>query len=72
MSIKKFYPCLFKVVKENPYRIPIGSVLRGRYKEGDASPFPVLLYLEKQVIQMRRSEVEELEKRKEGNKNGQK
>lgn len=57
--LAKAFPLWFKVIKGNPYGLPIGKVLRGRYKNGDASPFPVELW-GNQMYQMKLEEVEEV------------
>ena len=57
--LERTFPLWFRVVKGNPYGLPVGKVLRGRYKKGDASPFLVELWGE-QLYQMKFEEVEEI------------
>lgn len=54
---KLFYPLEVKIVKSNPYGLPIGKIFRGKRKEGDASPFPVEIQGDK-IYQMKEDEVE--------------
>ena len=39
--LKETFPLTVKVIKGNPYGIPIGKILRARRKEGDGSPYPI-------------------------------
>jgi len=60
--LAKEFPLWFRVIKGNPYGLPIGKILRGRYKTGTASPFPVELYGDHQLYQMKLEELEEIKK----------
>jgi len=54
---KLFYPLEAKIIKHNPYGLPIGKIFRAKRKEGDASPFPIELYGDRRY-QMEEGEVE--------------
>ncbi len=54
---KLFYPLEIKIVKANPYGLPIGKIFRGRRKEGNASPFPIEIQGDR-VYQMEEDEIE--------------
>ncbi len=59
-ELVKMYPHCFEIVCGNPYGLPLGKKFRGRYKEGDASPYPVELWGEARLYQMKREEVREV------------
>ena len=54
---KSFYPLEVKIIKDNPYRLPIGKCFRGKRKEGDGSPFPIEIQGD-HIYQMKEDEVE--------------
>jgi len=54
---KLFYPLEVKIVKGNPYGLPIGKIFRGKRKEGDGSPFPIEIHGDR-IYQMAENEVE--------------
>jgi|GEM_PF-6075278 len=56
--LERAYPLWFKVVKGNPYGLPIGKVMRGRRKEGNVL-LPIELYGD-QLYHMASKEVEEV------------
>ena len=56
------WPLKLRIIKINPYNIPLGTVLEGRRKDGDASPFPYECYHREmeRTCQFTSSEVEEV------------
>jgi len=58
---KIFYPLEVKIIKPNPYGLPIGKQFRAKRKEGDASPFPIEIQGD-YIYQMREDEVEIIRK----------
>ena len=54
---KLLYPLRVKIVKHNPYSLPIGKTFRGKRKEGNASPFPIEIQGD-HIYQMAEDEVE--------------
>lgn len=63
--LRRRYPWSARVRKENPYSLPIGKTFPfARRKEGDASPYPIILqgtwpaYFHGRIYQMFEDEVE--------------
>jgi hypothetical protein len=56
-SLREFYPLKVKIIKGNPYGLPIGKIFRGKRKEGDSSPFPIEIQGD-HTYQMAENEVE--------------
>ena len=54
---KQFTDLEVKIVKFNPYGLPIGKRFHARKKEGNGSPFPIEIVGDK-VYQMKEDEVE--------------
>ena len=54
---KLFYPLEVKIIRPNPYCLPIGKIFRGKRKEGNGSPFPIEIQGD-QTYQMTEDEVE--------------
>ena len=53
----KYYPLRIRIIKHNPYGLPIGKTFRGKRKEGNASPFPIEIHGD-HIYQMAEDEVE--------------
>ncbi len=54
---KLFYPLEVRIVKGNPYGLPVGKIFRGKKKEGHRSPFPIEIQGDR-IYQMKEDEVE--------------
>ena len=64
-EFRQRYPFIARIVVENAYGLPVGKQFPfAKIKEGDASPFPVLVrgnwpaYFHGREYQMRKNEVE--------------
>ncbi len=56
--LRKFlYPLQAKIIKDNPYKLPIGKIFNAKRKEGNASPFAVEIQGDR-IYQMAEDEVE--------------
>jgi len=56
--IKQHFPLWFKVIKDNPYNIPVGKIFRGRYS-GLSLLAPIELYGDRIIYFMQLDEVVE-------------
>jgi hypothetical protein len=60
---RELFPLVVKIAAVNPYRLPVGKIFRAQRKNGDGSPFPIVVrgnwpdFFHGREYQMRESEV---------------